>query len=956
MQTNVTPHDAAQKQGTAMNSDPNRSGSRKEKQMNAITKTTSVAVLVALSLSLTTWAVELPKPAAPVDLDKLVGQPADLAPWAYAWRADRQVQENPEAYFIPRRLERLDKVYRTIWSKMTETERAKDVGKLYSDLLPAPKGGLLSALLWLAPVPAQRIELRWPVGSAVPPVEAIEVRVYPATAGWFGAVRDEVLPAPAVSADGRTLAYPGSQLKKDDKGRPIVGATDMVAVFLDPGKAPAGAKFGCPTIHLLPPSRKWIALDVEIEWGFKEGAEQAVFDGRIEAYGGYVKSVKPLPEDKGTTMTGADAWKSAPVAGSARRGIVVSLLHPGRFGSRRPGERPRISPLDTRITLWTKGGNMTFLPDDVNAGPVLVPEHGVLVAKTGSGKTGRAVATELAAKNPRSVLEVIRRHKEIASCEEALKQIKLPGCKEGTELVPVKPFEEPPAGAMNVQVPDERWTDAWRRSSWQLRMLRGGWQGLSYEAAPMIHAADLIGAHDASAKRFEYWLKAPGNIKPDGDFVDGDGSFEYATAMKYDIGWSHDGTHTGSWRLLAAMADRYLLTGDKAWFEQNRARMQREADWTIRQRREYLKDVPNRDQLWTAGLLPPHVLGDTYLGKCHWMWYLNNDGLALYALQRWSAALEEVDPAAAKRYREEAEAYRQNLIRVIEREMALSPVRPTRDGTTYRTYVPISPYRRGTTLGEGFNVYSLEADYGCGALPVFNGLGVLPADDPRLSGYLEIAEEAHLNRGLTAARKQKGLAEEDDVFFNGIAGLVKASFLAQIHFRRDDIGPFLRFWMNNYAAFVQPHGGMTEPSSLSGYQGNPDNKPDGDLGTTAWFIEQFRNLLVWEDGGTLWVARATPRTWLEQGKKISVKNAPTHFGTLGYEIVSDVDNGKINATVEMPARKAPKEVVLRFRHPKTAPIKAVTVNGKPWTEFNKDKETITLPQGLTGTVAVTAQY
>jgi hypothetical protein len=30
-------------------------------------------------------------------------------------------------------------------------------------------------------------------------------------------------------------------------------------------------------------------------------------------------------------------------------------------------------------------------------------------------------------------------------------------------------------------------------------------------------------------------------------------------------------------------------------------------------------------------------------------------------------------------------------------------------------------------------------------------------------------------------------------------------------------------------------------------------------------------------------------------------------------------------------------------------------NGKPWTEFNKDKETITV-MGLTGTVAVTAQY
>jgi hypothetical protein len=603
--------------------------------------------------------------------------------------------------------------------------------------------------------------------------------------------------------------------------------------------------------------------------------------------------------------------------------------------------------LDTRITLWTKGGNLTFLPDETYYGPVLVPEHGVFIAKAGSGKTGRAFATELAAKNPKSLLEVARRHKETASCEEALRQIKLPGCKEGAEIWPVKPFEEPPETAMRVQVPDERWNDAWRRSSLYIRMFRGGWQGLSFENAPMIHTADLIGAHDASAKRFEYWLKCPGTIKPDGDFVDGEGSFEYATGMKNDIGYSHDGTHTGTFLLLSAMADRYLLTDDKAWFEKNRARIQRAADWLIRQRRDYLKDVPNREQLWTAGLLPPMVLGDSYLGKCMWFWYLGADGLTLQALQHWSAALEEVDPAAAKRYREEAEAYRQDLIRVVEREMALSPVRPTRDGT-YRTYIPQTPYRRGSMQGESFGVYA-DADIGVGPLPVFDGLGVLPADDPRLSGHLEIVEEALLGGRLAATRKQRGLAEEDDVFYNGVMVLAKCSFVAQIHFRRDDLGPFLRFWMHNYAAFVGEQGGMSEWPSLE------DMKGGNDLGTTAWFIEQFRNLLVWEDDGALWLARATPRAWLEQGKKISVKNSPTYFGPVAYEIVSDVDNGKINATVEMPSRKTPKEVVLRFRHPKSAPIKGVTVNGKPWTEFNKDKETITL-KGLTGIVTVTAQY
>ena len=152
------------------------------------------------------------------------------------------------------------------------------------------------------------------------------------------------------------------------------------------------------------------------------------------------------------------------------------------------------------------------------------------------------------------------------------------------------------------------------------------------------------------------------------------------------------------------------------------------------------------------------------------------------------------------------------------------------------------------------------------------------------------------------------------------------------------------------------HGGRgRESSGKPGHLGNYADCSAPDNGTAGWFMENFRNLLVMEDGQSLWVARATPRVWLEQGKKIAVKNAPTYFGTLAYEIVSDVDNGKITATIEMPSRNPPKSVVVRFRHPKAAPIKSVMVNGQPWTGFNKDKEVIEL-RGLTGKVAVAASY
>jgi hypothetical protein len=123
----------------------------------------------------------------------------------------------------------------------------------------------------------------------------------------------------------------------------------------------------------------------------------------------------------------------------------------------------------------------------------------------------------------------------------------------------------------------------------------------------------------------------------------------------------------------------------------------------------------------------------------------------------------------------------------------------------------------------------------------------------------------------------------------------------------------------------------------------------------SYFMEQFRSLLVWEDDDTLWLAKATPRDWLGQGKKIAVKNAPSYFGTLSYEITSDVDNKKIAATVEMPSRRAPKTVLLRFRHPKALPIKSVTVNGKSWKDLDAAKEVISL-HDVTGTVKVECKY
>jgi hypothetical protein len=123
----------------------------------------------------------------------------------------------------------------------------------------------------------------------------------------------------------------------------------------------------------------------------------------------------------------------------------------------------------------------------------------------------------------------------------------------------------------------------------------------------------------------------------------------------------------------------------------------------------------------------------------------------------------------------------------------------------------------------------------------------------------------------------------------------------------------------------------------------------------AAFLERFRNMLVREDGDSLWLAQAAPRAWFKQGEKISVKNAPTSFGTMSYEIVSDVDHGRIAATVEMPSRNPTKSILLRLRHPQASHLKSVMVNGQSWKDFDADKEIIKL-HDLQGSLKVEAMY
>jgi hypothetical protein len=134
-------------------------------------------------------------------------------------------------------------------------------------------------------------------------------------------------------------------------------------------------------------------------------------------------------------------------------------------------------------------------------------------------------------------------------------------------------------------------------------------------------------------------------------------------------------------------------------------------------------------------------------------------------------------------------------------------------------------------------------------------------------------------------------------------------------------------------------------------------KTSGDrqhLWTPVAVVRLLRDAMVMEQGDRLHLGLGTARSWLQDGKTVGVREAPTHFGTVTYRIDSDLGHQALHAEVHPVWRRAPREVVLHLRHPQRARIRTVTVNGRPSREFDAERELVRLPAG--GPLQVIASY
>jgi len=112
----------------------------------------------------------------------------------------------------------------------------------------------------------------------------------------------------------------------------------------------------------------------------------------------------------------------------------------------------------------------------------------------------------------------------------------------------------------------------------------------------------------------------------------------------------------------------------------------------------------------------------------------------------------------------------------------------------------------------------------------------------------------------------------------------------------------------------------------------------------ARFVHRLRDVLVREEGETLWLASGTPRRWLETPEGISVERLITHFGPVSYSLKPTGQPGVLEAGIELPSQRPAAKAYLVARVPKGR-IRAVAVNGKPWTRIDAQREAIELPPG-----------
>lgn len=368
--------------------------------------------------------------------------------------------------------------------------------------------------------------------------------------------------------------------------------------------------------------------------------------------------------------------------------------------------------------------------------------------------------------------------------------------------------------------------------------------------------------------------------------------------------------------MLYAVAENYLLSNDRESFEKVLPQTLRALDWCLGKIRKAESEPGS-----TGGLVSGEL--NDLTGTGYWAF---NQAYLYAGVEAIGKALgREGNPRAAECLKT-AEEYRSRIEHAMSVAVVQSPVVELRDHS-WTPYVPSNASYPGRNFHQWY-----PSDVDTGAVHLLR-LGALPVKG-------ELAD-ALLND------------HEDNLFLHGwgVANEPVYNQQATAYLLRDDDKAVIRAFYSMMACGFSH--GPYEPVEHRWRWGQYFGPPSTD---GAWF-ELYRNMLVREkDDHTLILGQATPRAWLQDGKIISVKNAPTWFGKISFEVRSHANSGSIDASVHLDNGLQGTTVLVRLRHPEGRRLHSVTINGKEWRDFDAEQEWIRIPDAGSEQYSIVAHY
>ncbi|MFA6110533.1 MAG: hypothetical protein WDA75_17355 [Candidatus Latescibacterota bacterium] len=451
----------------------------------------------------------------------------------------------------------------------------------------------------------------------------------------------------------------------------------------------------------------------------------------------------------------------------------------------------------------------------------------------------------------------------------------------------------------------------------------------SNESCMIVQELDQRGLAEEVRRRLDLWVKYQGTKPQPGNFTDYRGMYYGAGGFEQGSYNQHHG-----W-VLWALAEHFLLTGDRDWFGRVAASVVAGADWIFRQRQGTLADLPH-SRGWERGFLPAGSLEDV----TEFYYWLSTNCVTWRGADRAAASLETFGHPEASRVRAEADAYRADLIAGFETMRRHAPLVRLRDGCWVPHY-PSRLYCRGRDTG-----WIREVLEGAVYL-LISGLY-----DPRSPQAAWILDDYQDNLYLTPPYGYV-LRDPEVTRYSRGGFSIQPCLLAGLlpHLQRDEPEVYLWMLFNAVAAIYREEiNGMIEhPLPELGFSNSVTFKTSDEANAVMW----VRYLLVYWEPELLHLGRALPRVWLAQESPVAITGVRTPFGLISVEYRPEPSRRRVTAIVSLDEGPAVPRALVRFRLPERGAFRSVRVAGRAWSQWSGEDVEVT---GLNGTQEIEVEY